>query len=130
MWIEFWQAGPRPTQRIDLRHQVTTYAVGSDELVDAVLQEGHPLLALCSAGHRRQGQWHGLTGRGILQLNMAIRNGDSVARGNTVRHHHSIVIVGRACMERQLAVAGRCLIGPIGHHRGTMLNGRSYKTHG
>ncbi|MFM8985085.1 MAG: 2-oxo acid dehydrogenase subunit E2, partial [Planctomycetia bacterium] len=49
-YVNIGQAGPRPSERIDLGHEMAPHAVGADQLIDAVLQEGDPLLPLGARG--------------------------------------------------------------------------------
>ena len=87
VWIEFREPRSRATQRIDLGHQVTADAVGTHELVDTVLEEGHPLLA----GRARRDGWqrerHRLTGWSGGKFHVAVGHRHCVGRSDAVGGH-------------------------------------------
>ena len=84
--IELRQPRPRPAQRIDLGHQVAAHAVGPHELVDAILQEGHPLFARRPRCHRQR-QRHRLTGRRVWQSHVAVGDRHGMPRGDAIGCH-------------------------------------------
>ena len=113
--IEFRKARARPTEWIDLGHEVPANPVGANELIDAILEKRDPLLGR-AAGCHRQRQRHRLADRGIREADLPSGHRDGVRRGDTVRRHQQrsgVAVILRAvvlaAMERRfcLTVAPR-----------------------
>ena len=111
--IEFRKARARPTEWIDLGHEVPTDPVGANELIDAVLKERHPFLGR-AAGCHRQRQRHRLADRGIGEADLPSGHRDGVRRGDAVRRHQhgsGVAVILRAVV---LAAVERRFCLPVG----------------
>ena len=109
--VKFWEPWPRSAQRIDLCHQMAADAVGPHQLIDTVLQEGHPLFA-GGAGRHWQRQRHRLPSRRVRQMHIAIGDRHGMSCRDAVGRHQ---FLDRRQTARGSAIAAGNAV-PTGRH--------------